>query len=284
LSSVFLLKYPNIEECLEKVAKFGYDAIDPISIEPHIEPRLWGKKQRKEFRELCESYNVKINQIATFGLEMADPEWPLREACIQCQIERLDFAYDVGAKNLEFVPGRTRADMSREKTWKWAVEGYRKVANYGRDIGIPIAVEYEPQQPHQLMWGRPTPLNVHTIEQLKKFADDVGSEYCKCNLDLGHCNISKATKDEFEMLKDYIISTHCNDNDGVTDLNAVPSRYNAPFEKYFSWLHDIGYDGYIGVELEGAEEPDAMSREAFDYLKSLLMKLGYYGTYRDPFK
>jgi protein FrlC len=274
----------NIEQCISIAKELGYDAIDICTWEPHLEPRIYGKRKRKELLELARSYDIEIGQIVTFGWECSEPIAALRAATIKYMKERLELAWDLEAKCVEYIPGWTRPDLPREKTWRWAVEVYKKVVKYAEDVGIPIAAEFEPLQPWMQMWGKPRPLNVHTIDLLVKFASELGSDYSKVNLDLGHCYIAKATYDDFKKVKEYVIYTHCNDNDGVTDLNLPPGRGKVPFATYFRWLHEIGYDGFIGIELEGVENSKDLAKESYEYVKSILVQLGFYGTYKDPFR
>jgi len=274
------MKY-SLKEAIEKAAEAGYDAIDFFAGAPHAEPREIDKKAREKLRKLVDSYGLSINQIASFG-HPTTGFFAEMEGYVTAHLERLDFAKDVGANHLELVPGFKRPDLHTELTWKWAVESHKKIAEYGEKIGIPIAIEFEPIQPSQEMWGKPMPPNVYDLKTLKKFIDDVGSDYCGANLDIGHCNIvakgnPESIKDDLLALKNYIIGVHCNDNDGITDLNLVPGRGSCDFQYYLDLLDKMGYKKFVGMELEGEDNPVPAAKESLDYIKNVLLKINAYG-------
>jgi len=274
------MKY-SLEESVEKAAEAGYDAIDLIACAPHAEPREINRKNRAKLRKLVDSYGLSINQIASFG-HPTTGIFAEMEGYVKAQLERLDFAKDVGADHLEIVPGFKRPDLPVELTWKWAVENHSKIVEYAEKIGVPIAVEFEPIQPSQEMWGKPMPPNVHDLKTLKKFIDEIGSGFCRANLDIGHCNIvakgnPENIRHELLALKDYIIGVHCNDNDGITDLNLIPGKGTCNFEYYLKVLDQMGYKKFVGIELEGEDDPEPAAKESLNYIKNVLLRINAYG-------
>jgi sugar phosphate isomerase/epimerase len=280
LSSCYIMQY-SLEETIRKAADAGYDAVDFLAAAPHAEPREFDKKTREQIRKLVESLGLQINQIATFAPPNSG-SYADMEGHVKGQCERLDFAKDVGASHLEVVPGFKRPHLAKELTWKWAIEAHKRIVDHGEKLGIPVAVECEPLQPSQRMWGRPMPANVYDLDTLAKFIDEIGSPYCQANLDIGHCNILARGRpdtiaDKIRTLKGRILGVHLNDNDGVTDLNAVPGRGSCDFEYYLMLLRDMGYEGFVSIELEGQEEPLPAAAESLVVVKETLDKLAAYG-------
>ncbi|MCX6090863.1 MAG: sugar phosphate isomerase/epimerase family protein [Chlamydiota bacterium] len=278
LSSAYILRH-TLEESIEKASEAGYDAIDFFASYPHAEPRVIDKKSREKLRILADQHGLAINQIASYG-NPTTGFFAEMEGYVTAQIERLEFAKDVGAHHVELVPGFTRPDLPKELTWKWAVEGHKRIAEYGEKIGIPIAIEFEPVQPNQEMWGRPMPPNVYDLKSLKRFIDDVGGN-CQANLDIGHCNIvakghPESVKDDLLALRGCIIGVHCNDNDGISDLNLVPGRGTCDFSYYINLLNEMGYDRYVGIELEGEDNPIPAARESIKLIKDIMVKINAY--------
>lgn len=282
LSSVFLMDYPKLEDAIAKTVEIGYDAIDICAWYPHCEPRLLGRKERRALRDFIASCGIKVNQIATLG-DATNGLFPMMDGWVEAQNDRLDFAADIGASHLETLPGWNRPDLPRDLTWKWAVESHRKIAKHAEEVGIPLAVEFEPVQPTQLFWGLPNPINVTDLKELRKFLDDVGSDYCQANLDVGHCNIiakgnPPSIRKDLLSLKDVIVGTHFNDNDGVTDLNRVPGEGTCDFKYYLAFLKEIGYKGMVGVELEGTIKNSYQKAKAsYSCLKKILVEMGLAG-------
>jgi protein FrlC len=279
LSSCYIMHY-SLEETIRKAADAGYDAVDFLAAAPHAEPREFDGRARDKLRRLVESLGLRINQIATFAPpnsgSFADMEGHVKGQC-----ERLDFARDVGANHLEVVPGFKRPHLTAALTWKWAIEAHKQIVEHGENVGIPVAVEFEPLQPTQRMWGRPMPANVYDLKTLHRFIDEIGSPYCRANLDIGHCNIvakgnPDSMKEEILALRGKIVGIHCNDNDGITDLNAVPGKGSCNFEYYLELLKNMGYTGYVSVELEGQEEPLPAAADSLEVIKGTLVKLNAY--------
>lgn len=280
LTSVFITKYPDLKEAVKKIASLGYDAVDICAWYPHFEPEVATSKDIKELKSLLSSYDLRVNQVATRG-DATCGIYAMMEGWVKAQLQRLDFAADIGANHLQTLTGHIRSDIPRKLLWKWAVRAHERLAKKAEQVGIPLAVEFQPYE----IGGKYRPMNACDLKTLKKFIADVGSDFCKFNLDIGHCNIlakgKPATiKEEILSLRGQIIGVHCNDNDGKSDLNLVPGRGNCDFGFYFDLLNQIGYKGSIGVELEGAEEseedPDSMAQESFEYLKNLLSDMNLY--------
>ncbi len=280
ISSCYIMGY-SLQESMRMAADAGYDAIDFLAAAPHAEPREFDAKGREELRKLADSLGLRINQIATFAPPNSG-SYADMDGYVTGQKERLDFARDVGADHLEVVPGFRRPHIPVDLAWRWAIESHRRIVEYAERVGVPVAVEFEPIQPTQRMWGRPAPANVYDIETLSRFISEIDSPFCRANLDIGHCNIiAKGKPDEVRAeimcLQGQVVGVHCNDNDGVTDLNAVPGTGTCDFEYYLRLLREMGYDRYVSVELEGQEHPLGSSTASLAYLKEKLVALGAYG-------
>jgi sugar phosphate isomerase/epimerase len=280
LTSAYIYRY-SLEDSIRKAAETGFDAVDICAWYPHAEPKLIDRKGRRALRDLLASYGISVNQIATLG-DVSNGIWPMMGGYAESIQDRLDFAADIGARCVEVLPGFTRPDLPRHLTWKWAVESYQKLARHAELVGVPLAMEFEPHQPTQYMWGKPAPMNAYDLATLTKLVQDIGHDYCKVNLDIGHVNIiakgdPESVRDDLWALKGQIISTHCNDNDGVTDLNLIPGQGTCDFRYYFDRLNQMGYQGTIGIELEGADDPDHLVQESYRYVRSTLDALNLYG-------
>jgi len=132
------------------------------------------------------------------------------------------------------------------------------------------------------MWDKPVPPNVYDIKRLKKFIDEIGSDNCRANLDIGHCNIvakgsPESIKEDILALKDRIAGVHVNDNDGINDLNLIPGTKSCDFHFYLNLLKSMGYRKYISVELEGIDDPVPAAKKSLEYIKKVLHEIDAYG-------
>ena len=133
-----------------------------------------------------------------------------------------------------------------------------------------------------------------TSAVLKGFLDSLNSKGVAVNLD--PANLVMVTGDDpvkaVYNLRDYIVHTHAKDGIKLRDGNPeyiyrvvhpVPEDYSegrffeevplgtggVDFKAYLAALDDIGYKGFLIVERECGDNPEADIKTAVDYLKSL---------------
>ena len=126
---------------------------------------------------------------------------------------------------------------------------------------------------------------------LKNFLDSLHSTGVAVNLD--PANLVMVTGDDpvqaVYNLKDYIVHTHAKDGVKLRESNPeavyglvredalvtdaafleVPlGEGGVPFDKYLAALEDIGYKGFLTIEREVGDSPEADIRKAVDFLRS----------------
>ncbi len=268
VTSFATLKY-SLEETIRIVGELGYDGVDIAAWWPHADPDAMDAVRRREVKELMNAHGLEAGALATVGLGIADTSLTVREATVQYDMKCLDLAADLGYSRVEMLGGWMwrMLGIPFEKTWEITVQNFKRVSEHAEDVGVMLAMEFEPS----------LPLIPHDLNQLKRFIDEVGSEYCRANLDIGHCNIRSAnvTEEQIRALKGYIVHTHINDNNGETDANWLPGLGTTPYEQILRILDEMGYEGYLAVELEAAPRPVEWARQAKTYLEDLLEETGY---------
>ena len=130
---------------------------------------------------------------------------------------------------------------------------------------------------------------------LKGFLDDLSSKGVAVNLD--PANFKMVTGDDpvqaVYTLKDYIVHTHAKDGnrlkignpefiykavhpvpqgfDDVQYFEEVPlGTGSVDFVNYLKALEDIGYKGFLTIEREVGNTPEADIRTAYDFLKKII--------------
>lgn len=82
--------------------------------------------------------------------------------------------------------------------------------------------------------------------------------------DFGHANISGRPVSDILCLKDRLVTVHVHDNNTYTDSHMMPFDGKIDWESVASALAEIGYDGYINVEVRAWDVPsDSYVREDF---------------------
>lgn len=154
----------------------------------------------------------------------------------------------------------------------------RTLADYAKSVGAHFAVETGPE----------------SAEVLKAFLDELGSDGVAVNLDPANF-VMCAGVDPIEatyLLKDYIVHTHV--KDGVRNYDFDPEELFMPggYDKFkdrgipfaetplgegkvdlTGWidsLRDIGYHGFLTIEREAGDTPEADIRMAVEFLRQIL--------------
>ncbi len=114
------------------------------------------------------------------------------------EIKQLDFGKEMDATNMEVVVGEEEKGVLRSITWHNSVKSMQKIADYAEKIGLRTAVELEPFK-SSLVYG---------INTMLKYLNAVNSEYCRANLDIGHCHIMRITPQAIKRLGERTVHVH----------------------------------------------------------------------------
>ena len=140
----------------------------------------------------------------------------------------------------------------------------RELAVYADSIGSAFAVETGPE----------------TCDLLGEFLDSLGAMGVRVNFD--PANLVMCVADDpvkgVETLKKYIVHTHAKDGvmvgsrEGYRELPL--GQGDVDFDNYLLALDKIGYTGFLTIEREVGDDPEADIKLAKDFLTEKLAKLG----------
>jgi sugar phosphate isomerase/epimerase len=166
---------------------------------------------------------------------------------------------DVVTTHIGIVP-----DVENETT-KIMREACRELALYADSIGSYFAVETGPE----------------TAVVLKGFLDSLGAKGVRVNFD--PANLIMVKNDDPVMgvhtLKDYIVHTHAKDGvqlsaDPVTWEELPLGKGGVKWDDYLKALNEIGFNGFLTIERECGDTPEADIKLAVEFLKERLAVLG----------
>ena len=185
-----------------------------------------------------------------------------------------DLETDVVTTHIGVVPG----DKNHER-YKIMQEACFELSRYADSIDAHFAIETGPE----------------TSETLKGFLDSLDSTGVAVNLD--PANLVMVTGDDpvkaVHNLKKYIVHTHAKDGNKLADGNPefiygvvhpVPEEFQGvqyfeevplgtgtvDFPAYLKALEEIGYKGFLTIEREVGENPEADIKTAADYLTGII--------------
>lgn len=247
-----------------------------------MEPDNLDRAARRELRNVIGALGLEISALVGdlgghgFQDKSANPGKIERSKRI------LDLALELGSSIVTTHIGIVPEDPDSE-VYAEMQKACRELADYARRHNARFAVETGPE----------------TAARLKDFLDTLGSTGVAVNFD--PANMVMVTGDDpvqgVRLLKDYIVHTHVKDGIRVrkTDprniygavgyepmdheklagmgrrgyyYKEVPlGEGGVDFDAYFAALQEIGYSGYLTIEREVGDDPEADIRSAVAFIK-----------------
>jgi sugar phosphate isomerase/epimerase len=226
---------------------------------------------------------MQISNLNAFTLyaigDTYHPSWidDSREMRIEHTIECIRLAKRIGAKHLSTEPGgpvvappvpsssqqqeqQQYQDISRFE--KIFLDGLTRVTKTAEEEDIKVLIEPEPG------------LLIENSRQFKNFVTKINnSKYIRLNFDIGHfyCVNEDPAKVVYE-LSDYIEHFHLADIAHTRIHNhLIPGKGSIDFRSVFDAMDDIGYRGFVTVELYPYQDnPIYAAKEAYSYLCSIM--------------
>lgn len=250
-------------DCIKMAKDMGFDAVEVMDIFPHDESSAEDYAGR--IAEECRKLNFPIVNYTT-GADFINGS----NGNLASEIERLkgqiDIAAVLGAPGVRhdattgYGPG-TGKYRSFETALPVLVEGCRKVTEYASGKGIKTMVEN-----HGFF--------CQDSERLEKLIDGVNHKNFGLLLDMGNflC-VDEAPQLAFGRLAPYAFYVHAKDFHVKNGIQLDPGEGffrsrggnylrgsilghgDVPVPQCLTVLRNIGYDGCVGIEFEGLEEP-----------------------------
>lgn len=260
---VWVPAYP-LEETIKRLARIGYEGIEIGAAAPHAYPAYLNAERRREIRRVLDDNNIVVSAMLPApgggpGHNVSSPLAEERKAAIEQYKQVAQLCADLGGKILLYVAGWQIFGTSRQQAWDWSREALAEIAPVAADLGVTVAVE-------------PTPTDSNLIES----ADDalelalaVGAPNVKTMFDTIHVYYrNEPATDYVYRLGDMLAYVHLSDVDRL-----APGQGRGDFVGLIEALNDIGYDGWLSMEIgfnRRDVEPDKVARDAYQYIKPLI--------------
>ena len=266
------------QQAVKKSREVGAHGIQLYAVDGEISPSLTASERREAARVIAEN-DLKISALCGdlgghgFAIQQENAEK------IEKSKKIIDLALDLGTKIVTTHIGVVPEDSSCER-YKIMQDACNQLAEYACARGAYFAVDTGPE-----------PAN-----RLKAFLDSLSSKGIAVNLD--PANLVMVTGENpveaVNTLKEYIVHTHAKDGvmrtktdperiynffaeGGISDLRLEDYFQEVPlgqgqvdFDLYLKALEDIGFHGYLTIEREVGQNPEADIRLAVDFLKKYL--------------
>jgi 2-keto-myo-inositol isomerase len=224
----------------------------------------------EEAKTLLDEHNVKPVGLCPLLI------WPFRdtEAERQSYREAVEVASQIGCQMLTICPDFQPATMTQEEAFAAHAEEISRMATIAADYNVRLAIE--PIGGHTLV---PGPAEALKLIQMVGSPPHVG-----VLLDTFHYLKSRVSDEEIRKIPiQRLFIVHLNDCedrplDELRDEHRLyPTLGIIPLKKRLALLRDMGYDGYISVEVfrpEYWKQPaDDIAHDAFFYFGKLMQTL-----------
>ena len=270
-------RLPTVE-AVKRAAALGAQGIQMYCTNGEHAPENMDAASRRELLDLVKSHGLCFSAICGdlgrgFGNAELNPELiekSKRILDLSCELEAPIVTTHIGV-----VP-----DDPRHERYKIMQEACYTLATYADSIGAHFAVETGPE----------------TSATLKDFLDSLGGTR-GLGVNLDPANLVMVTGDDpvqaVHNLKGYIVHTHAKDGvmlrrgnpeyiygvvhpvpqelAGIQYFSEVPlGEGNVGFATYLAALEEIGYRGFLTIERECGDNPEADIRTAVEHLQSVM--------------
>lgn len=255
-----LAVYSNdLRQAFQKVSRLGYQGVELMTKDP---ARLDGKSMKRWLEEagvalvgLCTGHVYGED-----GLGLVGPDRAVCEKAMKRLKEFVDFAAgNFGAGTMVNI-GRSRGQGFRddsERTLNEMAKSFGELADYAQPHGIRLVLE--PITVNQTNF-------INTTQDGIEMVDRVGRENFGLMLDVYHMNIED--DDIYESIRQAGARCwfcHFTDNN-----RKYPGSAHLDFKRIVESLEEIGYDGYVSMEILPWPDPDTAARSAISHVRQFI--------------
>ncbi|MCD6574076.1 sugar phosphate isomerase/epimerase [Candidatus Aerophobetes bacterium] len=247
----------GFEEGIRKLAEFGYDGVE-ISLRT---PELIDKERLKK---VLEENKISLAGIGTGqaalkdGLTFTDPDERIREKAIERIMEQISFASEFSAPVIiGLMRGSLPDNSNREKAIYWAVDACKRCCDFAKERGIDIYIEMINR--YEVNW-------LNNVSEGKEFLKKVDKDNLFLHIDTFHMNIEESSFKESILEAEGLIGyVH------IVDSNRwAPGYGHINFEEILSALKEIGYEGFLSLEIFPLPDPDTAAKKGIEFVRKLL--------------
>jgi sugar phosphate isomerase/epimerase len=256
----------SFADAVSRLAALGYRGVEIMADVPHAWPAYLLPEQKRAIREALAKNNLAISNVNAFMMHAVndprqkywhpswiEPDTHYRRIRIDHTKRALTLAKELGAPNITTEPGGPVEGRPWGECLKLFVEMLKPVVEHAEKEGVMLLVEPEPD------------LLIETADQYLEFASKISSPFLGLNFDIGH---AYCVRDEppatIRRLGRLIRHVHLEDIAPTrVHHHLIPGEGAIDFGATLAALQEVGYDGWVTVELYTCHEnPDHAARVA----------------------
>ena len=268
----------SFPEAVRRLAAIGYAGVEIMADVPHAWPAYLLPEQKQAIRDALTQNRLQIANINAFMMHAVDdrrqkywhPSWiepdaNYRQVRIDHTKRALTMAKELGAPCITTEPGGPLEGRTWKECLKLFVEMFKPVVEHAEKEGVLLLVEPEPD------------LLIETADQYLEFAQHFTSPYLGLNFDIGHSYcVSDDPAATIRRLGPLIRHVHLEDI-AATRIHhhLIPGEGVIDFASTLTALKDVGYDGWVTIELYTCHEnPDHAATLARERVVKIAKSVG----------
>ncbi len=261
----------SLNDTINILSKIGYNGIEILCDIPHAYPKNLTNSDINELKLLLSKLKISISNLNAFTLfaigDTHHPSWiendiESRKMRIDHTLDCIKLARKLGVSNISTEPGGpvNSQGLSENELLRIFENGINEVLKTAEDENVTVLVEPEPG------------LLIENSEQFIKFIKNFDSKHIGLNFDIGHffC-VGEDPSQVIYKLSEYVRHVHLEDIAADrTHHHLMLGEGAIDIESVFKSMKDIGYEGFITIELYPYQEcPINAAKNAMKFIKSL---------------
>lgn len=277
--------FDDVIWCAKRAAKLGFKGLQ-LETYNKRQMNIFTNERIKVISDLFKSLEIESPQFVAHSIkdDLVSLDKKRREAGVKefedivriC--ERLEIINiitipssippEVVSEYMETYPGAPPANLSMpedvlwDKIWRDYVDTIRRCIEVVETPGMKLAIEACPYS------------IVSNSDSFLRLAKEINSDSLGMNLDTAHLFVQKEPLEiVVEKLGNRLFGTHICDNDGCSDYHWSPGKGKIDWKTVLRSLTKIGYEGFLDLEINQADDSDIAYLEGKNYLEKILKEL-----------
>jgi fructoselysine 3-epimerase len=261
-------------EAITAIAEAGFAGVEILADVPHAYPEQIDAQLTSAVARALESSGLAVSNVncnCSFGYWKDAPPEPYFEPSLispnrQHRADRarmiartLDFARDIGARNVSITSGRCLGGMPPDKAAEQFVAEIRPILDHADSVGVDLGIECEPG------------LLIEYVAELREWIERLDHPRFGANLDIGHSQVlGESITGVVRELGKRIWNLHVEDIPGRKHYHMIPGEGTLDWVGLRDALWAIHYDRFATVELyTHTADPHAAARQSYAYLSKV---------------
>lgn len=255
----------KLEDTFTHAAKLGYAGVEiaPFTLANSVNEISAAERQR--IRELATQHQIEIVGLHWLlvkpeGLYLNHTDAGIRSRTAKYFVDLVDCCADLGGTIMVVGSPKQRNvldGVSHQQAWDWTAQTFRDAVKRAEDRGVTIC--FEPLSPAETNF-------INTAAAAIEFVKPFNSPAFKIILDVkAMCSEAKPMPQIIRESWPHFAHFHANDK----NLKG-PGFGDVDFKPIAATLREVGYNGYVSVEVFKFEEgPEVIAGKSIDYMKTV---------------